>query len=318
MGAFLETNDIRLYSTFGIPLVHGWVAAPSSQTNESLTRVGQYHEDVQLLHFRKEELEDRVFRGGALSPEEEQAMSDIQLVQQFGVDNATQLSTFGLDRLAKKLAPGSVSILFRNDHFSTLYKHPQSHQLFTMVTDAGYSGHAEVVWECLADVSGSRAGFFSGDFRPVGHTPAGSGLAGPRTTSSGAANSNIPGESTKSTMSSQEQSDADYAYALQLQFDEEQRDQRDQRDHNRRASAPSSWQTDGANGTHGRSASLLNPSSNRGLRGSASHRRGLSQSHLGRPGHTNDNPEDGPPPPYHQAADSPAYTPPPERSQFTD
>lgn len=230
-------------------------------------------------------------------------MSDIQLVQQFvDVDNATQLSAFGLDRLAEMLAPGSVSILFRNDHFSTLYKHPESNQLFTMVTDAGYSGHAEVVWESQVDISGSRTGFFSGDFRPVGHSSTeDSGLAGPRGSSSGATRSDAPEEPLKTRMSPQEQSDADYAYALQLQFDEEQRNQRE---HNRRASAPPQSQADGPN--------------NRGVRGSTADRRTQRASHLSRPRHTNDNSEDGPPPPYAQAAGSPAYSPPQEMSQFTD
>lgn len=310
MGSFLQTSDIRLYGTFGVPLIHGWVAAPSSETHESMKRVAQYHEDIQLLRFHKEELEDRVFRGGVLNSEEEQVTKDIQNIQQFvDVDNATQLSAFGLDRLAQELAPGSVSILFRNDHFSTLYKHPQLHQLYTMVTDAGYSSHAEVVWECLADVNGSLAEFFSGDFRPVGHTPAGSGPAGPRTSSNGATLT-VPGESVKNGLSPQEQSDADYAYALQLQFEEEQRNNRAR---DRRASAPQSpRERSGPNVSHSRSTSAVNSTSNRG-RGS-----GLRQSYLGRPARGNDNPEDGPPPPYSQAADSPAYSIRESRSQFTD
>ena len=317
MGSFLQTSDLQLYGTFGVPLVHGWVVPPSSQVHESLTRVGQYHEDIQLLHFRKEELEDRVFRGGTLTPNEEQAMSDIQLVQQFvDVDNATQLSTFGLNRLAEILAPGSVSILFRNDHFSTLYKHPQSHDLFTMVTDAGYSGHAEVVWESLVDVSGSRSGFFSGDFRPVGHSSIeDSGLAGPRASSKGATRSDAPDERLKTSMSPQEQSDADYAYALQLQFDEEQRNHREQ---GRRASAPPQGRADGRNDTHGRSSSVLNGASNRGVRVSPADRHAHTTSHPGRHRRANDNAEDGPPPPYSQAANSPAHAHPQETSQFTD
>lgn len=313
MGSFLQTSDIRLYSTFGVPLVHGWVASPSSQAHDSMTRVAQYHEDIQLLHFRKQELEDRVFRGGALNSEEEQVMKDIQTIQQFvDVDNATQLSSFGLDHLAQKLAPGSVSILFRNDHFSTLYKHPQLHQLYTMVSDAGYSSHDEVVWECLVDVNGSRAEFFSGDFRPVSHAPAGSGPAGPRTSSNGATLPDPSGPA-KEGLSPQEQSDADYAYALQLQFEEEQRNNQAR---DRRASAPQApRQHSAANMLHSRSTSAVNSSSNRG-RGS-----GLRQGHMGRSTRGNDNPEDGPPPPYSQAADSPAYSipsSPQPRSQFTD
>jgi hypothetical protein len=175
--------------------------------------MGQYHEDIQMLPFRKQELEDRVMQGTALSTEEERIMADIHAIQHFtDFENATQLSAFGLEQLSRTLQPGSFSILFRNDHFSTLYKHPQLQRLFTLVTDAGYSNHAEVVWESLVDVNGSNAGFYAGDFRLVSHsTPQESDPSGPRTSSHDTSQHS-------STLSAQEQADADYAYALSLQY----------------------------------------------------------------------------------------------------
>jgi hypothetical protein len=220
-GKFLDTNDLRFYGTFKVPLVHGWLAAPPSEAHAAMTRVAQYHEDIQLLQFRKEEVEDRVIRNGSvLSEDEQNLVRDIDTINRFvNVENATQLSAFGLEHLSNVLAPGSISILFRNDHFSTLYKHPQSHQLFTLITDAGYADHAEIVWESLADVNGMESEFFAGDFRPVGYAPsASSNPAGQRTSSinhtghAAAESSNVP---------STEQTDADYAYALSLQYQEE-------------------------------------------------------------------------------------------------
>ncbi|KAE8146634.1 hypothetical protein BDV25DRAFT_47247 [Aspergillus avenaceus] len=243
VGAFLETEDIKFYGTFGVPLLHGWVAEPSTEAEGAFARVAQYHEDIQLLPFRRQELEDRVFRGGSLTPEEEQTTKDMQTIQHFtDIENATQLSTFGLRHLTEKLSPGSLSILFRNDHFSTLYKHPQNHQLFTLVTDAGYAGRAEIVWESLVDVNGSNTGFFAGDFRPVGHTPA-ADPSGPRTSSnaasSGVASSTVH-EQPGRTLSPQEQADADYAYALSLQLQEDEQRANDgvDRNRNQRASVP--------------------------------------------------------------------------------
>lgn len=227
LGTFSQTEDLRLYSTFRVPLIHGWVASWSSPEHAAMTRVAQFHEDIQLLPFRKQELEDHVMQGRSLSPEEEQTMADIQVIQNFvDVENATQLSPFGLTQLTTRLAPGSVSIFFRNDHFSTLYKHPQSHQLFTLVTDAGYANHAEVVWESLVDVTGFNTEFLAGDFRAVSQRPSESadltGPAGPRTSSAAATSTLASAESPEGELSSQEQSDADYAYALSLQFQEEE------------------------------------------------------------------------------------------------
>ena len=234
LGTFLPTSDIRLYSTFGIPLVHGWIAEPSSETEGALSRVAQYHEDIQLLQFQKADLEQRVVQdGGTLTPQEEELVRDIQTIQTFTeVEAPTQLTPFGLKQLREKLAGGSISILFRNDHFSTLYRHPDG-GLFTLVTDAGYANHAEIVWESLVDVKGAKSGLFSSDFLPVGNNDSTS--AGPRSSNAMPREDQRHREETK--LSPQEQADADYAYALSLQFQEEERQQQ-QRRRERSSSAP--------------------------------------------------------------------------------
>lgn len=188
-----------------------------------MNRIAQYYEDIQLLQFRKEELEHQGFQGVALMPDEEQLIRDIDVISSFiNVEYPTQLTWFGLDQLNKVLQPGSISILFRNDHFSTLYKHPQSHQLFTLITDAGYSTHAEIVWESLADVKGSSTDYFSGDFCPIHHESTASsnnGIAGQRASS--LADTNNVNRAGTNIHPHNEQTDADYAYALSLQFQEE-------------------------------------------------------------------------------------------------
>ena len=256
------------------------MANPATETHAALMRVAQYHEDIQLLHFRKEELESRVLGGGSLSFEEEQTMKDIQTIQQFAeVDNATQLSPFGLGQLKNQLAPGSVSILFRNDHFSTLYKHPQSHKLYSLVTDAGYASHAEIVWESLVDVNGSRAEFFAGDFRAVSHGPP---------TGSDPSSHDTGHLSSQGDEPSQEQSDADYAYALSLQFQEEEQRANSGNDaarDSRRASAPG----------QGIRTSPPDPRSSSRTHG----RQQSAADHFERTSHVRD---DFAPPPYEQAA----------------
>ena len=232
-GSFFKTKDIQLYDSFKIPLVHGWVAPPTSSAHDSMVRVAQYYEDIQLLQFRKEELEDRVFRNGTtLTPEEERLMNDIQIIDQFvNTENTTQLTAFGLEHLGKTLQPGSVTILFRNDHFSTLYKHPQSGQLFTLITDAGYADHAEIVWESLVDITGANTEYYAGDFRPVGHGPSAPGPTEPSHLTSQRTSSRNNDSTTASTPSQNttEQEDADYAYALSLQYQEEEQQEQQQR-----------------------------------------------------------------------------------------
>lgn len=267
-----------------------------------MKRVAQYHEDIQLLPFRKQELEDRIMRGQSLSSEEEKQMADIQIIQKFvEFENATQLSPFGLTQLTAELQPGSVSIFFRNDHFSTLYKHPQSQQLFTLVTDAGYASHAEVVWESLVDVTGFNSEFMSGDFRAVGHGPSGSAApAGPRTSSAAVNSTSAVSEAPSEALISQEQRDADYAYALSLQFQEDERTASQPGQANRRGPPLPAR-------NRGTAPHMTNPPDRNSSIAASD-----SRSHWAPRGPDSDDPH-APPPPYEQAASGPRYSPPDQR-----
>lgn len=167
-GAFEETKEMRLYSTFNIPLIHGWTAPADSPAYAAFVRSAQTFEDAQNIQFLESELEDKLQSEG-LPPQEQQTLQDIQTIKAFLSTWPTQLTDFGLQTISESLAPGQFAILFRNDHFSTIYKEPKHGALMTLVTDAGYATHDEIVWESLVDVNGSASEMFSGDFRIVSH-----------------------------------------------------------------------------------------------------------------------------------------------------
>jgi hypothetical protein len=238
-GTFEDTREMKLYSTFSIPLIHGWLPDRDSPEYAALRRSAVSYEDAQNLMFREEELEDKLQREG-LSFEEQATLEDIATIKAFFTTAATQLTPFGLETITTSLAPGAVAILFRNDHFSTLYRHPDTLQLLQLVSDTGYAGHEEVVWESLIDVNGENAEFFSGDFRLVGGAPASPAVnhAQPQTNNSWTAvpirapnqhqqkasrsSNHHPPEAAPQSPNT-EQEDHDLALALQLQEEEEQR-----------------------------------------------------------------------------------------------
>ncbi|KAI8185239.1 hypothetical protein K4K53_001507 [Colletotrichum sp. SAR 10_77] len=176
-GTFEDTTEMALYAAFAIPLIHGWLPPKSDPAYGAFERQAASFEDVQTLLFLDEELQEKL---GSLTEEEEQVYSDIQYIKAFLESSATQLTPCGLDVITKAMKPGSVAILFRNDHFSTLYRHPSTQQLLVLVTDAGYVSHDEIVWESLADVNGERTEYYSGDFRIVGGQQAQSTSRGPQ------------------------------------------------------------------------------------------------------------------------------------------
>lgn len=215
-GTFENTAEMSLYATFSIPLIHGWLPAKSEPSYEALARQAASYEDAQNLLFREEELERKLSDAGAgLDEAEQQLYQDIVIIKDFLFSSATQLTHWGIEVIGKAIRPGTFAIMFRNDHFSTLYCHPETMQLLTLVTDAGFRSH-EIVWETLSDINGERTEYLSGDFKMVGRgAPEGGG--GEWTTVH-------RGKAKEEPLSpSTEQEDRDLALALQLQEEEDER-----------------------------------------------------------------------------------------------
>ncbi|KAI0130293.1 hypothetical protein BJ170DRAFT_681747 [Xylariales sp. AK1849] len=248
-GTFEDTRDMKLYATFSIPLIHGWLPPKDDPVYEAFERQATSYDEAQTLMFREEELEDRLSNSSTgLTEQEQQMYQDIITIKGWLNVSATQLTPWGLEVVTKAIQPGTFSIFFRNDHFSTLYRHPQTMQLLTLVTDAGYHTHDEVVWESLVDVNGERADFFSGDFRLVGgpqqqqqasEVPGAWYTDGESSNAQGSEwqavpnrqskNRNTEADAPSSPMSpNHEQEDRDLALALQLQEEEEERHRNEQ------------------------------------------------------------------------------------------
>ncbi|KAF2272747.1 uncharacterized protein EI97DRAFT_436679 [Westerdykella ornata] len=322
-GGFESTRDMRLYRTFNIPLIHGWLPEPGSEAYIAFERVAKSYETAQLVQFQEEELERKLQEGG-LNPDEQRLFTDIHAIKEFFSRWPTQLSDYGLQNMQQAIKPGEVGILFRNDHFSTLYKNPHTDELMTLVTDQGYSSHEEIVWESLVDVSGRGNELYSGDFRAVGNNnlpqrqqqqqPVQSLLdigddQGWATVSNNRRrnqSSSAPGlvsvqdssnPTTETNRSRSEQEDHDLALALQLQEEEEARHEEERR---RRENALSEDAISGQG--QGRGGSGRTPRQSEYPPLIPPRRSNLSTQ---RP-----NNEAAPPPTYEEAATSPQYHPP--------
>lgn len=368
-GTFENTAEMGLYATFSIPLIHGWLPPHDDPVRYAMERHAASYEDVQNLLFREEELEDKLASSEeGLTEAEQDLYQDIITIKIFLNESATQLTPWGIEVIQKAIRPGTFAILFRNDHFSTLYCHPHTRQLLTLVTDAGYRSHDEVVWESLRDVNGELNQFLSGDFRPVsGDAAAGSsGAAGEHSNNHGGGTwktvTNKRGKTKEvaapeegGQASSTEQEDRDLALALQLQEEEDQRHREEQARRQRERALSEQYieqahlpipvarpggggggNAAAGNGPRRDSAATAGGSQPPALPRRSSHSIGTnaasasaSQRSLGnaapvsqqvrplvpprRPGVNRpaDNSDEPPPPSYEQAAQVPAYLPPP-------
>lgn len=249
-GTFEDTQEMAFYRIFSIPLIHGWIPPKSDPVYDALARQAESYEDAQNLLFREEELEEKLSSPTqqGLTEEEQSLYHDVLIIKSFLHSSATQLTPWGLEVITKAMKPGSFAILFRNDHFSTLYRHPQTQQLLALVTDAGYSAHDEIIWESLADVNGESSDFYSGDFRVVSGNSQqqDSGASGSASAAHNwPSNEDSGGQGEWSTvqnkrgkhrsqvderppMSPKELEDRDLALALQLQEEEDERHRAEQ------------------------------------------------------------------------------------------
>ncbi|KAK7203406.1 hypothetical protein BZA70DRAFT_283629 [Myxozyma melibiosi] len=165
-GSFESSEELALFRAFDVDLVHGWVSDPANKyVDSAVTKAGSY-EGAQGYLVQASEFTSKLDDGISLTDEEMALMETARLIDLFLSQTATQLTSFGLKFLSELLSPGSLAVLFRNDHFSTVYKHPDSKQLFMLVTDSGFSHIKNIVWESLNDVSGSSSYFFNGVFVP--------------------------------------------------------------------------------------------------------------------------------------------------------
>jgi len=325
-GGFENTQDMKLYRTFDIPLMHGWLPETGTEAYAAFDRVAKSYETSQYVQFQEEELDAKLQSGEPLSEEEQQMFTDIHAIKEFLSLWPTQLTDHGLKVIRDNLQRGQVAILFRNDHFSTLIKDPRTDQLVTLVTDQGYSTHDEIVWESLIDVNGQGSQLFSGDFRSVDNSGTSAGLENQQHGQNISDANNDQGLTTVPTLhpaqqqgvvhqasqniedsappglSRAEQEDHDLALALQLQEEEEDHERREaeQRQRTNQASV-------------GAIAAQVTPQS-----GSSSHRR-TSRTEQGpfipprRNNVTTNRPvgEAAPPPTYEEASTTPRYNPPP-------
>lgn len=346
-GTFEETREMRLYGTFSIPLIHGWLPEEESPAYMALKRSAKSYEDAQNLMFHEEGLEAKLSTEG-LSFEEQGILEDIATIKAFFASAATQLTAHGLDIITTSLGPGAVAILFRNDHFSTIFRHPTTLQLLQLVTDSGYAGHEEVVWEGLVDVNGERAEFYSGDFRLVGGaSSAPQGNEGGNWTTVTGRRNNDRGDASNTShhtslsnqresenhdpVSNTEQEDHDLALALQMQEEEDERHRNETARRRRESELSQQYIEQQGNNTNnitshvnqrGGSGRGISTGSGRGVnipvRGST-RGRASTQGRPTIPPRNNNlaaapiDPEagiDAPPPTYEQAATEPAYQPP--------
>lgn len=191
---FEYTPECIIFDLLQIMLYHGWLVDPQNLAEVEAIGTCSYNQLVEKIICNK------------TSDEPEQVRKAL-VAEQFLESTASQLTYHGLSELASQQKDDGLAVLFRNNHFTTLYKYKD--ELFQLVTDQGFLQESNVVWETLYNVDGD-CHFVDSEFRT--YTKA----------------EPCPLPLQYVDMNSDEQIDRDFQVALSLQQEQQQQQQQDQ------------------------------------------------------------------------------------------
>lgn len=171
---FEFTQEISIFDTLQIPLLHGWlydIQLENNELNEIIHDKSYNHIIYKLVDYktlldRMTSLQQQQSSSNnndeqqqsieviltTLSEEEQQLYHEGVIIDSFLNESASQLTETGLVKLYEFMHDRQLAVFFRNNHFSTIFSY--NGQLFSLVTDLGYYDQEAIVWELLANVNG--------------------------------------------------------------------------------------------------------------------------------------------------------------------
>jgi len=158
---FEFTPECAVFDVVDIDLVHGWLVDPQNKELAKVIGDKSYNQLVELAISMQTPVSKRKTSIG--DPRDDSARH-AQMVRAFLNRTQSQMTYHGLMEMYANVKERQLCVLFRNNHFSVLFKNDS--KLYTLMTDAGYLDVPDLVWEELAEIDGD-SNFCNADFCPV-------------------------------------------------------------------------------------------------------------------------------------------------------
>jgi len=136
---FEYTSECIIFDLLSISLYHGWLVDPQQEETMLVVNSLSYNQLVENIIINR-------------SSEDSSKVSASLVAQQFLEESASQLTYHGLCELNNVMREEQLAVFFRNNHFSTMYKHGGS--IYLLVTDQGFLKNIDIVWETLDNIEG--------------------------------------------------------------------------------------------------------------------------------------------------------------------
>lgn len=143
---FEYTPELSLFDLAQVRLLHGWVIDPQDSVLSNLVGDLTYNQLVEKTMTLSS------------SNDTKEVSQSLMLKDHL---ESSQLTVHGICELNSHLQSGDITVLFRNNHFSTVTKHGD--RLYVLVTDIGWFEEKLIIWETL-DSTCNSSSFVDGVF----------------------------------------------------------------------------------------------------------------------------------------------------------
>lgn len=175
---FEYNSGIALFEMLDMGLFHGWIIDP--QDEETMLVVGSlsYNQVVEKViagggmaatdestgkikshssngsnGSNKSNRSSKSKRNSKSSSPKAEDVHAAKVCRKFLEADASQLTYYGLTQVHDRLKERQIGVLFRNNHFTTIFKIDGA--IYSLVTDLGYQHQNTVMWECLNEINGN-------------------------------------------------------------------------------------------------------------------------------------------------------------------
>ncbi|CAB4254279.1 similar to Saccharomyces cerevisiae YGL082W Putative protein of unknown function [Maudiozyma barnettii] len=163
-GSFEDSVEISIFRLYSTGIVHGWIF-DSARDPVASEHVSKYsYQEAQRIIVQSYDLM-KLEQQQRLDAEQREIVEDATYLKSFLARSASQFTEYGLEHLKELLVERSFAVLYRNEHFYTLYKN--NGELYTLVSDYAHKLNSDVVWKSLKSVNGSQDTYQTGSFIPA-------------------------------------------------------------------------------------------------------------------------------------------------------
>mmetsp|Transcript_31809 Transcript_31809/g.92985 ORF Transcript_31809/g.92985 Transcript_31809/m.92985 type:complete len:494 (+) Transcript_31809:125-1606(+) len=164
---FEFTPELGLFDCVGVQLFHVWVEPEVAAVAAGWNQLSEQLATCSEIRSRLEK------DGGEPTEDEDELLAKGLWLEQWLEEHRAQSTPRGLVELLDTTKVGEICVLFRNNHFSTLYK-PAPKALCALLTDEAFAEEASAVWESV-ELDGSTGCILGPDFEPASAAPLGTG-----------------------------------------------------------------------------------------------------------------------------------------------